>query len=195
VKAEKRPLRGTAGVAASPPVIPADNGSADAQNLANVIATTQAQGIAKARSGANAQSAASVPRVASVPSSNNAPASASGTAGAKIDARRMQTAAPMSPAPRPADLAAELRHAAEIGDVPALQAVLGTQPAIDARDEGGRTALMLATLHGQSRAVEVLLASAADPNAADARGITPLQAAEAANETAIADLLRRAGAR
>jgi hypothetical protein len=176
MKADKPALRKTAPVAASPPVIPADNGSADAQNLANIITTTQAQSAAKARSSADAQSVGS--RVS------------------PLMAGRAQTAAPMSPAPRPADLSVELRHAAEIGDVPALQAVLGsTQSAIDARDEGGRTALMLATLHGQNRAVEVLLASGADPNAADARGTTPLQAAEAANQPAIADLLQRAGAR
>jgi Meckel syndrome type 1 protein len=177
MKADKRSVGGAARVAASPPVIPADNGSADAQNLANAT---------------------------------NAPDSASETAGAKIDARRMQSSgssvssfsaglpqkvAPMLPAPRPADLSAQLRRAAEIGDVPALQAVLGSQPVIDARDDGGRTALMLATLHGQNRAVEVLLASGADPNAADARGITPLQAAEAANQTVIVEALRRAGAR
>jgi hypothetical protein len=210
IKADKRALRSTAQVAASPPVFPADNGSADAQNPANVITTTQAQSAAKARSGANAQSAASVPRFTSVPRAANAPASASEAAGANVDARRMQSvgssvsalsagrpqvAAPMSPAPRPADQSAELRRAAEAGDVAALQAVLGTHPAIDARDDGGRTALMLATLHGQARAVEVLLASGADPNAADARGTTPLQTAETANQPAIADLLRRAGAR
>ena len=79
--------------------------------------------------------------------------------------------------------------------VASLQALLGKQPAIDARDEGGRTALMLATLHGQSGAVEVLLASGADPNAVDAQGVTPLQAAMAANQPAIAEALRRAGAR
>jgi ankyrin repeat protein len=54
---------------------------------------------------------------------------------------------------------------------------------------------MLATLHGQSRVVEVLLASGADPNAPEALGATPLQVAEAGNQPAIADLLRRAGAR
>ena len=214
MKADKRPVRSTPRLAASPPVIPADNGSADSQNLAKIITTTQTQSAAKARSSADAQSAASAPRAASVPSVPSAtdePASASETAGAKVYPRRMQsvgssvsalsagrpqTAAPMSPAPRPTDLSAELRHAAEIGDVTALQAVLGGgQSAIDARDEDGRTALMLATLHGQNRAVEVLLASGADPNAADARGTTPLQAAEAANQPAIADALRRAGAR
>jgi Meckel syndrome type 1 protein len=174
--------------AKAPPVNPADN----------------------RQSATNAQSVTRVPSVANVPGATNTPASDSVAAGAKIDARRMQsfgssvsalsagrpqTAAPTLPAPRPADLSAQLRHAAEIGDVPALQAVLGTQPAINARDDGGRTALMLATMHGQSRAVEVLLASGADPNAADARGTTPLQAAEAANQRGIADVLRRAGAR
>jgi Ankyrin repeats (3 copies) len=104
-------------------------------------------------------------------------------------------AAPTSPALRSADRSAELRHAAEIGDVSTLKAVLGTQPLIDARDDAGRTALMLATLRGQSAAVEVLLASGADPNAADTHGTTPLQAAVAGIQPAIAAALRRAGAR
>jgi ankyrin repeat protein len=40
-----------------------------------------------------------------------------------------------------------------------------------------------------------LLANGADPNAADARGTTPLQAAVAGGQSAIAAALRRAGAR
>ena len=104
-------------------------------------------------------------------------------------------AAPRAAAPTPQELGAELRRAAEIGDVPTLQSLLGRQPVIDARDEGGRTALMLATLHGQAAAVDALLARGADPNAADARGMTPLQAAVAANRPAIVTALRRAGAR
>jgi len=40
-----------------------------------------------------------------------------------------------------------------------------------------------------------LLARGADPNAADARGITPLQAAVAGNHPAIVTALQRAGAR
>jgi hypothetical protein len=93
------------------------------------------------------------------------------------------------------DPAAQLRQAAELGNVPALQALLGKRPAIDARDAGGRTALMLATLHGRTEAVEALLTAGADPNAADAHGTTPLQAALAGDQPAIADALRRAGAR
>ncbi len=73
--------------------------------------------------------------------------------------------------------------------------LLGRQPDIDARDENGRTALMLAVLRGESRAVDMLLASGADPNAADGRGTTPLQAAIAGNQPAIVAALQRAGAR
>jgi hypothetical protein len=88
-----------------------------------------------------------------------------------------------------------VRRAAETGAVPELQTLLGRQVDIDARDESGRTALMLATLHGQARAVDMLLAHGADPNAADAQGVTPLQAAIAGDRPAIAAALRRAGAR
>jgi hypothetical protein len=93
-----------------------------------------------------------------------------------------------------ADSAAQVRRAAETGAVPQLQTLLG-QVDIDARDESGRTALMLATLSGQARAVDMLLAHGADPNAADAQGVTPLQAAIAGDRPAIAAALRRAGAR
>jgi hypothetical protein len=106
-----------------------------------------------------------------------------------------QSPAPAAPPTRLADSAAEVRRAAEIGAVPALQTLLGQQVDVDARDESGRTALMLATLSGQARAVDVLLAHGADPNAADAQGITPLQAAIAGDRPAIAAALRRAGAR
>ena len=93
------------------------------------------------------------------------------------------------------DPAAELRHAAGIGDMPALRAALERRPLIDARDANGRTALMLAALHGRGEAVDVLLAAGADPNAADAHGVTPLQAALNGEQTDIAAALRRAGAR
>ena len=93
------------------------------------------------------------------------------------------------------DTGAQLRRSAEIGDVVALRALLDKQPAVDARDANGRTALMLATLQGRAKAVDMLLSAGADPNAADARGTTPLQAALAGNQSAIAAALRSAGAR
>jgi len=106
-----------------------------------------------------------------------------------------QPAAPISPAALLSTPDAELRRAAEIGDIPHLQALLDEKTSIDARDESGRTALMLATLRGQSDAVDVLLAHGADPNAADARGTTPLQAALAGDQQKILVALQRAGAR
>ncbi len=93
------------------------------------------------------------------------------------------------------DPAAALRRAAEIGDIPAIRALLDAQVDIEARDSAGRTSLMLATLHGQAKTVDALLARGANPNAADAQGTTPLQAALSADQPAIVAALRRAGAR
>ncbi len=95
----------------------------------------------------------------------------------------------------PADPAAAFRRAAEIGDLSGLQMLLEKQTDIDSRDAAGRTALMLATLHGQANAVAALLAHGADPNAADADGTTPLQAAKAGDHPAIVAALQRYGAR
>ena len=93
------------------------------------------------------------------------------------------------------DPGAALRQAAETGDAHTLQMLLDERVDVDARDSSGRTPLMLATLYGQSGAVDALLARGADPSAADAQGTTPLQAALAGNQPAIAAALRRAGAR
>jgi Ankyrin repeats (3 copies) len=91
--------------------------------------------------------------------------------------------------------AAAFRHAAEVGDLAALATLVENQTDIDARDDAGRTALMVATLHGEADAVAALLAYGADPNAADANGTTPLQAATAGDHPAIVATLRRYGAR
>ena len=110
------------------------------------------------------------------------------------------TAAPrlgvaVTPTDAPADPAAAFRRAAEIGDLSGLQALLEKQADIDSHDAVGRTALMLATLHGQTNAVAALLAYGADPNAADADGTTPLQAAKTGDHPAIVAALQRYGAR
>ena len=98
-------------------------------------------------------------------------------------------------APAAADPTAALRHAAEVGDLAALQSLLTQQTDINARDAAGRTALMLAIRHGRGDAVSALLAAGADPNAADSHGITPLQAAAADGQWAMAATLQRYGAR
>ena len=88
-----------------------------------------------------------------------------------------------------------LRHAAEVGDVAGLEAQLKNPVDINARDPLGRTALMLATLQGQTASVVALLAHGADPNAADGRGTTPLEAARSGDHPDIAAALERYGAR
>jgi ankyrin repeat protein len=87
-----------------------------------------------------------------------------------------------------------LRLAAESGDLKRLQSFRDQLTDINSRDDAGRTALLLATLHGQTKAVEFLLAHGADPNIADGEGVTPLSAATAANHSAIIRMLKHAGA-
>jgi hypothetical protein len=89
---------------------------------------------------------------------------------------------------------ARLHLAAERGDLKTLQAALDQLTDINSRDESGRTALLLATLHKKSAAVTMLLEHGADPNIADANGMTPLQAATSGGKSAIIDALKRAGA-
>ncbi len=148
-------------------------------------------------------------------------AGVSATAGDRVNAeasrvQAMSGARSAAPPAAPAGLfgpAAELRRAAETGDIAKLQMLLDKPPhvekpnggdqrggvdkqsLVEVRDAGGRTALMLATLQGQDRAVDVLLAHGADPNAADAHGATPMQVAMAAGRESIAAALQRAGAR
>lgn len=101
-----------------------------------------------------------------------------------------RTAAPVAPDP-----AAAFRHAAETGDLVTLRALRSVQPSLDARDSLGRTALLLATLHGEQDAVEMLLAWGADPNIADAVGTTPLAAAIDSRRTDLVATLKHYGAR
>ena len=69
---------------------------------------------------------------------------------------------------------------------------------IDSASEPGRTALHIATLAPNAsdarRAVDLLLRRGADPNVADAKGVTPLHLAARRADTTLVDLLLRAGA-
>ncbi len=95
----------------------------------------------------------------------------------------------------PVGSAQALRLAAEAGDLERLQRLLDQSTDIDSRDDAGRTALLLATLHDQTDAVAFLLSHGANPNAADANGVTPLSAAISGNHAAIVRMLKHAGAR
>jgi hypothetical protein len=84
---------------------------------------------------------------------------------------------------------ATLQSAAAQGDVAQATSLLDQGAVIDARDEAGRTPLMLAVTQGQLEVVRLLLARGADPNAADNAGHTPLQQARQQNSREIATLL------
>ena len=90
---------------------------------------------------------------------------------------------------------AQLRHAAEVGDLAQLEALSRGQPDLNARDARGRTALMLATVNGHANVVAALLAYGADPRQADAQGVTPLAAARAAGDAEIVAIFARYGLR
>jgi hypothetical protein len=84
---------------------------------------------------------------------------------------------------------ATLQSAVAQGDVAQAATLLDQGAVIDARDEAGRTPLMLAVTQGQLEIVRLLLARGADPNAADNAGHTPLQQARQQNSREIAALL------
>ncbi len=129
-------------------------------------------------------------------------AARSATAG-RVSADSAQAAA--APAAAAESRAAQLRlqedngsalwRAAENGDLAALRDLHQQHANLNATDGAGRTALMIATLHGHSQAVVALLDYGADPNIADARGESPLDAALAADESEIIAALKRHGAR
>ena len=87
-----------------------------------------------------------------------------------------------------------LQSAAGLGDARRAAVLLDQGVAVDARDQDGRTPLMLAVVQGRLEVVRLLLARGADPNAADNDGRTPLQQARDRNLRDIAALLERAGA-
>ena len=76
-----------------------------------------------------------------------------------------------------------------------MQAAFDQHVNVNARDSQGRTALMLAAAIGQVNAVKELLAHHANPNIANANGVTPLRAAITNGQSRIVVILRQAGAR
>jgi hypothetical protein len=106
-------------------------------------------------------------------------------------AQNSARAAAARSAPQPA----ALQSAAASGDTLQATALLNQGAALDARDEQGRTPLMLAVMQGKLDVVRLLLNRGADPNIADSTGRTPLQQAKQQNLREVAALLKQAGAR
>ena len=92
---------------------------------------------------------------------------------------------------------AALIDAAALGHLIEVQRIFASGEAdVDARDEdqGGSTALVLASQNGRPMVVDALLAAGADVNACNAGGDTPLILASLNGHGAIVDALLRAGA-
>jgi hypothetical protein len=89
---------------------------------------------------------------------------------------------------------ATLQSAVAQDDVAQAASLLDQGAVIDARDQAGRTPLMLAVTENRLEIVRLLLARGADPNAADNTGQTPLQQATKRNLREVAALLGQAGA-
>jgi Ankyrin repeats (many copies) len=118
----------------------------------------------------------------------NAPAAPTAPVLSSLNAARV---AGSRNAPQPA----ALLSAAASGDTVQTTALLDQGAALEARDEFGRTPLMLAVMQRKPEVVRLLLDRGADPNAADNAGRTPLQHAKRENLPEVAALLERAGAR
>jgi hypothetical protein len=88
-----------------------------------------------------------------------------------------------------------LLSAAASGDTAQTTVLLNQGAELEARDDAGRTPLMLAVMQHRPEVVRLLLDRGADPNVADSAGRTPLQQAKQENLREIAALLERAGAR
>lgn len=111
---------------------------------------------------------------------------------------RMQGAEPSAPSAEMKSRAAPvqgsaLRNAASSGQMAALEQALqqATPAQINARDDRGRTPLMLATLGGHIGAVQRLLTAGADATLQDAQGNTAGQMAQQLGYTIIANLLKK----
>lgn len=87
-----------------------------------------------------------------------------------------------------------LHHAAETGDLAALEALVASGARLEALDEGGNTPLISAALSGQREAVARLLDAGASLEGRNDRGLTALHAVSFAGHAEIVSLLIDRGA-
>ena len=100
--------------------------------------------------------------------------------------------APLAALQEPEALAEALRAAAAAGLMKPLKALLGRseEVALDAKDDGGWTALMLAAQGGHAAAIAALLAAGAEVEAKNNSGARALDFAEGCGHEHAARLLR-----
>jgi hypothetical protein len=195
---------------------PAAQSPGESTSLQEIVVTRADRKSAKTHGAPSPQFAAPAPAPPASVAQNYAPGSPSAPSSASnfIVAPRAPAAGPRLPElsaqaavggvlPKPADRAtaadsalkpATLESAVAQGDLTQTVSLLDQGAVIDARDEAGRTPLMLAVTQGRLEIVRLLLARGADPNVADNGGHTPLQQATKRNLRDIAALLQQAGA-
>ena len=101
----------------------------------------------------------------------------------------LAAAAPRAVSGGSSELPDDLREAARTGHALQVESLIRQGAPIDARDNAGRTALMLAAMNGQTTAVQKLLALGANPALVDREGLGAAQHARRLGYTRIAELI------
>jgi len=89
----------------------------------------------------------------------------------------------------PEAILSQWMEAASKGDTQKVQALLGKGADVNAKDDMGETALIIAAYYGHTDTVKVLLEEGADVNAKNNKGITALRAAKLAGHNEIVLML------
>ena len=110
------------------------------------------------------------------------------------DAHLLATTTPLGATPASTDLDLQLRNAAELGDVAAIDALVDAGIDPNACNCADNTALHYAAWRGRTGAIEALLGTGADPCARNAYGATPLDIAVRERHREAADVLGPASA-
>ena len=116
-----------------------------------------------------------------------------GAASAGLQSRLNVAAAPAAPTASGVEPGTALRGAARSGQITQLDQALqqASMAQINARDDKGRTALMLATIGGHVGSVQRLLSAGADPDLADFEGKTAALMAQQQGNAVIGNLLNK----